>query len=644
MAWSLSDASDWEPLSPNSKKKSFRTRYSVLNEAGQVDSSSFTKWLNRDFDDAGDNFWQVLKSLIVKRFDNTEKAFRAYSDPDDEVMTEIHFEKLCSVIGFSLIDRDVLRRLFQLQLPAGESDLTLAEFQDAIGVDRIDRIKCKLQEYNNSVGRIVTHIDYVIRYLALESGERNARRALTRFQRKLSSQFYINLWQGLQAWATRRITEVARNIDCDSFVKVCGSCGGVTFQLYELEFFANLFEYVDRRQRGHVALTDVAVACMLLSTEITRLAKVGIIFTIFDTDGDTCLNAEQILSMYSSICIQTAIITGDQKYLNADVTLGDELSLSKARRLHESTMLYLTLSGVHDVCTFQELSLVIESHALLLDELVPGTFSVTWILRPLSGVYWRPDGNKKKMRSAARRSLTEQNAEAPTARLSNKKIDRKQSSQQLMNATGRHMETMENFRTHTQMVFKHSLSGEWDVVDALQAYDKMQLTSAAGSRGLPSINDQGISRPGSKQRRGSKLSKVQSLPNLGSVQQRQRRRPHSQSSSNNRQAGKISRQGSMAGSSDPTSMQMDSGHGAAEQLKARADRKFAAIVQEETDVFGAQPLQLQKYDASSFKRFRTMAKVSTKSQNIDPGNMPTESFVYHCQLCFGCHDVSVPCV
>lgn len=260
------------------------------------------------------------------------------------------------------------------------------------------------------------------------------------------------------------------------------------------------------------------------------------------------------------------------------------------------------------------------------------------------------------MRSNARRSLALQNTEVQMVRLCNKKSDKKQLSQQIMNTTGRCMETMENFRTHTQMVFKHSVRGEWDVVDALQAYDHMLVTTAdihEGRRRLPSINEQGMSRPGSKQRRSSKLLKVQSLPTLrevdrsadllktSSVQQRQRRRPHSQSSQNLRQAGKASRHDGMVGSSDSASMQTGSGLGEAERLKARADRKLATIVQEESDVLGAQPTELLRYGAASFKRFHTMAKVSAKPNNTDPATY--ESFMYRCQLCMGCHDVSVPC-
>merc|ERR1719222_1225153 len=114
----------------------------------------------------------------------------------------------------------------------------------------------------------------------------------------------------------------------------------VWIQEFEMDFLANIFDRVDRTRRGRVATVDLMVAVLLLGSVPTAYEKAGFLFHIFDSDHDGCLTREQILRLYGSIPIHGAIARADTASYDADIMFGDELSLAKARRLFEFTLLH----------------------------------------------------------------------------------------------------------------------------------------------------------------------------------------------------------------------------------------------------------------------------------------------------------------
>jgi len=142
------------------------------------------------------------------------------------------------------------------------------------------------------------------------------------------------------------------------------------------EILQVLFQRVDRRRRGAVRTTDIATALVLLCSD-SRMDRMRTLFRIFDADDDFCLEYEEIFDMFLSI--KTNDLTKDRNTLVADITFDEELSLQEAKRLYEVTIEHL--DAVSEFVIFEEFSRVFQECPFLLESLLPGTFSLEWILQ-----------------------------------------------------------------------------------------------------------------------------------------------------------------------------------------------------------------------------------------------------------------------
>ena len=179
-------------------------------------------------------------------------------------------------------------------------------------------------------------------------------------QAKIDLPFCIDLRAGMLRHVSRvgKVENHDTNpIHVESFMMVLDKTS--VFQYYEHTLLRNVFDRVDRTRCGFANLLDLTVSFTLLATgsdpqkcvgqDEMRMKKLRFLFNAFDRDADGCLTCEELLRMYCSIAIYSAIASQDQPSYDADVALGDELSLSKARRLYDFTSLFLKQSGVEEL-------------------------------------------------------------------------------------------------------------------------------------------------------------------------------------------------------------------------------------------------------------------------------------------------------
>eukprot|EP00403_Amphidinium_massartii_P003789 CAMPEP_0178383780 /NCGR_PEP_ID=MMETSP0689_2-20121128/7175_1 /TAXON_ID=160604 /ORGANISM="Amphidinium massartii, Strain CS-259" /LENGTH=768 /DNA_ID=CAMNT_0020004005 /DNA_START=115 /DNA_END=2418 /DNA_ORIENTATION=+ len=472
--------------------------------------------LRKDLEGNAGKFWEALKAGVASVHGSSEAAFKAYAGCKDGAYGRLSFPKfqlLCESVNLH-VEPSILRSLFEMPLMgAGGHRWTLRDFQDTLQTTSLEKVKGKLTEYTQSQSVIKTHIDALLKIFALQSGEQNQRRAVARFQQKLTLNFCMELRAALKEWS---YTSRSNEISCGDFI--ARAKDRTTFMEYEEDFLANFFDRIDRAREGRVSIHDVVVSLTLIGTEITAIEKLWLLFTIFDLDADGCLTPEEILHMFCSISIHAVIARGDQHALDADMLFGDELSLSKAKRLFEATSLHLAQVGVRELCTFQELSGVMTEHSFLLKELIPGTFRVMWVLQPVAGAGLKNKQLENKAKRAGKESraisnvgMTHQSSTATTANVSpalkaHRHTVAQGASSQLRTQTaasspqvgfaGGHgasskkterEESYERFRIHAALRFRHAVRGEWDVVEAMRNSDQPSGPDFSGKL-LPSLS------------------------------------------------------------------------------------------------------------------------------------------------------------
>lgn len=265
-------------------------------ETSGIDLDRLGTLLKKDIRAGGQQLWEALRLFCVQHYGSTEAGFRAHSCPKDGLMSFGQLQELCELAGIH-VDSRILRSLFDNRVRDGECTWSIRDFQDSLVV-RLDRLCGRVEEYNGSAKGILQHIDGLVRHLALGSGELNRRRAVARFQRKLSLGFCMELWEGLRQASTRKgaaISQEHGEVDCVTFKRIADHSG--VFQGYELDFFGNFFDRIDRNHHGHVNMWDLLVALALIGTDATRQEKMHFIFCVYDMDRDGCLTREEILKM-----------------------------------------------------------------------------------------------------------------------------------------------------------------------------------------------------------------------------------------------------------------------------------------------------------------------------------------------------------
>lgn len=223
-----------------------------------------------------------------------------------------------------------------------------------------------------------------------ERSAAEARTTNSKFLQMINSKFLYRLWVAIKKNAMHQKDDNYRTIKRDDFLRLFRETMGeigTEEERQKFEFISKcIFDRVDRHGRGAVRTTDVATALVVICGE-PPLTKLDTMFRIFDADDDSCLTHDQIFDMYLSIKVND--ITKMRQALVADITFDEELSLQEAKRLYERTIKHLYeqlrlrdqhLSDVSDFVIFEEFSSVFRGRDLLKD-LLPGAFSLDWILQ-----------------------------------------------------------------------------------------------------------------------------------------------------------------------------------------------------------------------------------------------------------------------
>jgi len=206
--------------------------------------------------------------------------------------------------------------------------------------------------------------------------------AASAFLDKLSLAFIERLWVAIKkncmlGAASGRTSGVQETINLLDLLRLC-SQQMAQHTAEDEHFLGQLFHRVDRRRKGAIRTTDIATALVLICNE-DAIPKLKTLFRVFDADDDSCLTLDEIFDMYLSIKVND--ITRTKEKMVADAAFDDELSLQEAKRLYELTVEHL--KAVSDFVIFDEFKLVFNERcvgAFLLENLLPGAFSLDWIL------------------------------------------------------------------------------------------------------------------------------------------------------------------------------------------------------------------------------------------------------------------------
>lgn len=638
----------------------------LLELQARLDLTLLEQKLRKDLKGQAKIFWEWVRKLVEAKYGKTDVAFRIFACQKDWLMSSQQFQELCESIGLSIEPR-IQKTLFELIVRRkSEMVCTFQDFQDALLAPKIDHIRVRMNMYNNSIRRIGNHVDNFMKRLALESGEDNRRRAFARLQKKMGIPFCIEVQSGLQRFVERigKLGKLECSIHSDDFVRIVDTSG--KFQQYELGMIRNIFDRIDRNRCSSVNMSDLVVALTLLASECTeqehlRMEKLRFIFRVFDADNDGCLTYEEILRMFCSIAIFSTIARGDHPAYDADITLDDELSLAKARRLYDFCATYLDQNGVQDLCTFEELWSVFLAYPRVMDELIPGTYSnsIMWVLRPLPPLR-REDGEKRNM-VPSRQSTS--SGRSPDRRSSKKAALQGQSacktpsasSPQLATSAARPSKT-ERFREQAAIRFRHAMRGEWDVVNHLQSEpppSRQGPIESSPSR-LPQLVAVAHTNAAGS---GALLEKTQvSWAEASHKFDRRQGETHWQArhrqsitnwtrGSDSEDLGTLTRE-----SRSLPNLRLNSAHitkgKRGELSNAGADEKLAELNAQESTFLESMPADSVRFGKDAFTRLKHVCKALQAGGNSSHPNglAVTDCIQFDCHLCHGRHDVSFPCM
>lgn len=201
--------------------------------------------------------------------------------------------------------------------------------------------------------------------------QQRARSSAALFLEKLTLKFLEKLWVAIKK---NFMLSTNGKINVEQFLKLSHQ-QMPEFTEEDDHYLEQLFDRVDRQQCGDVKTTDIATAMILICKE-DPITKLRLLFRVFDADDDSCLTPDEIFDMYFSIKCND--ICKDRASIQADITFDDELSLHEAKRLYERTV--ENMGTVSDFIIFEEFSRVFTKLPLLLKSLLPGAFSLEWIL------------------------------------------------------------------------------------------------------------------------------------------------------------------------------------------------------------------------------------------------------------------------
>eukprot|EP00928_Gymnodinium_smaydae_P016675 TRINITY_DN16295_c0_g6_i1.p1 TRINITY_DN16295_c0_g6~~TRINITY_DN16295_c0_g6_i1.p1 ORF type:complete len:685 (-),score=182.18 TRINITY_DN16295_c0_g6_i1:179-2233(-) len=434
-------------------------------------------------------FWETLRAVAAQRHGHLEAAFLAHAE--EGLLNFEQFVDLCESLGLN-INPGTLRTFFESQLDPKRGAWNLWNFNTALWNGRLERLRARAEAANANKRRVEGHVDGFLRSLLLDTGESCRRRSVERFQQKLTTTFCHDFFAEVKRALARRSADAAHaagagarkqeplNIGVDAPLVLRSADAAMTrrcFQAYELDMLLHIAERVDRRRTGAAKLVDLTTTLALMCPESRVEEKSVLLFRIFDDDEDGCMTRQQLLQMYVATTVAGVIARGDQPSYDADVLLGSELSIAKARRLFDYTVDHL--GGEDDLVTFPELRAVLQQRPLIMEELMPRTHSIImWALQPRPPPVAQPlaaqqqAAGEPEARPAKRGSVLQQmRAKEDRARV-RIAAGGGQGARQARSKT-----LTEKYKQSAAARFRLALRGEWDALDAMQ----MQTSSSQWS-------------------------------------------------------------------------------------------------------------------------------------------------------------------
>eukprot|EP00929_Paragymnodinium_shiwhaense_P004596 TRINITY_DN10567_c0_g1_i1.p1 TRINITY_DN10567_c0_g1~~TRINITY_DN10567_c0_g1_i1.p1 ORF type:complete len:612 (+),score=152.58 TRINITY_DN10567_c0_g1_i1:138-1973(+) len=208
--------------------------------------------------------------------------------------------------------------------------------------------------------------------------ELSAREFLEKLQLKFIEKLWVEIKKNCMKTSASGRSGAAEMIELGDFLKLSRKL--MTDHTPQDDIYLEqLFNRVDRRKKGAIRTTDIATALVLISNS-DPIPKLRSLFRVFDSDDDSCLMHDEIFDMYLSIKVND--VTRPRDALMADALFEDELSLQEAKRLYELTVTHL--KAVSDFIIFDEFKHIFDERSengrFLLENLLPGAFSLEWIL------------------------------------------------------------------------------------------------------------------------------------------------------------------------------------------------------------------------------------------------------------------------
>jgi len=332
--------------------------------------------------DVTSKFWSEVKVRLAKKFGSIQLAFQKLDSSGDGQISFLEFCDMLSLINMPMYQR-ILRQLFD-KVSGGDRSLSMKELKTLLLEKTIRKLRFIMEAFNAKQDRIQTYAHRFVRRLALYD-EVSRRRAVDRFQRKLSIPFCLDVWKSFSTeeidWSSREPCPtpiLLKAMDC-----LVTKQEGTRLLAYELSFMERVLDRVDVRRTGSVAPTDFLVTLVLLSPDTNQLGKIAAAFELFDSDVDGQLQHGQILQLCLCLTSQRVLVEENLR-IQYELDFQEALCAQEGRHAYELILWHLHRTTKVDGSTVSKEQLVGALSKLpdTLGNLIPGIVRMRWAISP----------------------------------------------------------------------------------------------------------------------------------------------------------------------------------------------------------------------------------------------------------------------
>lgn len=363
-----------------------------MQRSGEVWNETLKQPENRSDRAVLERFWEDVKARLLYKYSSIQIAFRNLDMSGDGSISLLEFSEMLRVLYLPL-DRRVSRAMFE-QVSGGDA-INLEELRNMLMARTIRKMKDAVQGLCSNQERIHGHVQRFLGKL-VHANANNLRRALDRFQQKLSLAFCKALVEKLQKHLE---LQQYRSIDRSTFESLVRPMVKGKLLEYEVAFLLCIFDRAAVGQRSNaVPMLSIMTLLVLLSPDGDRGQKLELLFDMFDTDYDGCLLYPQILAMTKCICAQRVLAEatgslggawsgrpGNERVGSVEDTgLQDfegELTTQDGLRFYECIYWHLKRSSSVDlgIVSWAELWDALAAQPEVLNALFPCSYHIRWI-------------------------------------------------------------------------------------------------------------------------------------------------------------------------------------------------------------------------------------------------------------------------